>query len=75
MEECEIIDLKQQIDPKTKKPMKKKPLFVKSNAVVVARVQVRINNVDLFIIKNKTLHESEAYFCGEQCSRRGKGAG
>lgn len=40
VEECEILDLKQQIDPKTKKAMKKKPLFVKSNAVVVVRVQV-----------------------------------
>eukprot|EP00897_Mesotaenium_endlicherianum_P002530 jgi/Mesen1/2304/ME000155S01401 len=40
VEECEIIDLLQQIDPKTKKPMKKKPLFVKSNAVVHVRLQV-----------------------------------
>eukprot|EP00850_Spirogloea_muscicola_P008621 SM000046S16402 [mRNA] locus=s46:447826:452815:+ [translate_table: standard] len=39
VEECEIIDLLQQIDPKTKKPMKKKPLFVKSNAVIMARIQ------------------------------------
>ncbi|XP_031406060.1 eukaryotic peptide chain release factor GTP-binding subunit ERF3A-like isoform X3 [Punica granatum] len=40
VEECEIVELLQQIDPKTKKPMKKKVLFVKSNAVVVCRVQV-----------------------------------
>ncbi|XAR58344.1 Protein-synthesizing GTPase [Bertholletia excelsa] len=43
MEECEIVELLQQIDPKTKKPMKKKVLFVKNGAVVVCRVQV--NNV------------------------------
>ena len=41
VEECEIISLLHQIDPKTKKPMKKKPLFVKSGAVVVDKVQVR----------------------------------
>ncbi|CAK9179809.1 unnamed protein product [Ilex paraguariensis] len=40
VEECEIVELMQQIDPKTKKPMKKKPLFVKNGAVVVCRVQV-----------------------------------
>ncbi|XP_022850074.1 eukaryotic peptide chain release factor GTP-binding subunit ERF3A-like isoform X2 [Olea europaea var. sylvestris] len=40
VEECEIVELKQQIDPKTKKPMKKKPLFVKNGAVVVCRIQV-----------------------------------
>eukprot|EP00252_Welwitschia_mirabilis_P023428 TRINITY_DN660_c0_g1_i1.p1 TRINITY_DN660_c0_g1~~TRINITY_DN660_c0_g1_i1.p1 ORF type:complete len:675 (-),score=129.06 TRINITY_DN660_c0_g1_i1:417-2384(-) len=40
VEECEIIQLLEQIDQKTKKPMKKKPLFVKSGAVVVCRVQV-----------------------------------
>ncbi|CAI9113495.1 OLC1v1014107C1 [Oldenlandia corymbosa var. corymbosa] len=40
VEECEIVELKQQIDPKTRKPMKKKPLFVKNNAIVVCRVQV-----------------------------------
>ncbi|KAK4280727.1 hypothetical protein QN277_012309 [Acacia crassicarpa] len=40
VEECEIVDLLQQIDPKAKKPMKKKPLFVKNGAVVVCRVQV-----------------------------------
>ncbi|XP_031092941.1 eukaryotic peptide chain release factor GTP-binding subunit ERF3A isoform X1 [Ipomoea triloba] len=40
VEECEIVDLMQQIDPKTKKPMKKKPLFVKNGAFVVCRLQV-----------------------------------
>lgn len=40
VEECEIIELLQQIDPKTLKPMKKKPLFVKSGAVVLVRIQV-----------------------------------
>lgn len=40
VEECEIVDLLQQIDPKAKKPMKKKPLFVKNGAFVVCRVQV-----------------------------------
>ncbi|KAG9143871.1 hypothetical protein Leryth_011511 [Lithospermum erythrorhizon] len=40
VEECEIVELRQQIDPKTKKPMKKRPLFVKNGAVVVCRVQV-----------------------------------
>jgi len=34
VEECEIVELLQQIDPKTKKPMKKKVLFVKTSAVV-----------------------------------------
>ncbi|XP_047317128.1 eukaryotic peptide chain release factor GTP-binding subunit ERF3A [Impatiens glandulifera] len=40
VEECEIVELMQQIDPKTKKPMKKKVLFVKNGAVVVCRIQV-----------------------------------
>ncbi|KAK4802656.1 hypothetical protein SAY86_000859 [Trapa natans] len=40
VEECEIVELLQQIDPKTKKRMKKKVLFVKTNAVVFCRVQV-----------------------------------
>ena len=40
VEECEIVELMQQIDPKTKKLMKKKPLFVKNGAVVVCRIQV-----------------------------------
>lgn len=44
VEECEIMQLVEQIDPKTKKPMKKKVLFVKTGAVVVARIQV----LDLF---------------------------
>ncbi|KAF5193431.1 Elongation factor 1-alpha [Thalictrum thalictroides] len=40
VDECEIVSLLQQIDPKTKKPMKKKVLFVKNGAVVVCRIQV-----------------------------------
>ncbi|KAI4347233.1 hypothetical protein L6164_008062 [Bauhinia variegata] len=40
VEECEIVELLQQIDPKTKKPVKKKILFVKNGAVVVCRIQV-----------------------------------
>ncbi|KAK4800519.1 hypothetical protein SAY86_021006 [Trapa natans] len=40
VEECEIVELLQEIDPKTKKPKKKKVLFVKTNAVVVCRIQV-----------------------------------
>ncbi|KAK7320152.1 hypothetical protein RJT34_04886 [Clitoria ternatea] len=40
VEECEIVELLQQIDPKTRKPMKKKVLFVKNGAVVMCRVQV-----------------------------------
>ncbi|WCJ42040.1 GTP binding Elongation factor Tu family protein [Euphorbia peplus] len=40
VEECEIVELLHQIDPKTKKPMKKKILFVKNGAVVLCRVQV-----------------------------------
>ncbi|KAL4554230.1 hypothetical protein LXL04_039661 [Taraxacum kok-saghyz] len=40
VEECEIIELMQQIDPKTRKPMKKKVLFVKNGAAVICRIQV-----------------------------------
>ncbi|KAG4950915.1 hypothetical protein JHK82_045863 [Glycine max] len=40
VEECEIVELLQQIDTKTKKPLKKKVLFVKNGAVVVYHVQV-----------------------------------
>ncbi|KAL2940394.1 Eukaryotic peptide chain release factor GTP-binding subunit ERF3A [Bienertia sinuspersici] len=40
VEECEIVELMHQIDLKTRKPMKKKVLFVKNNAAVVCRVQV-----------------------------------
>ncbi|KAG5522547.1 hypothetical protein RHGRI_034641 [Rhododendron griersonianum] len=42
VEECEIVELMQQIDPKTKKPMKKKILFVKNGAVVICRMQVSV---------------------------------
>lgn len=40
VEECEIMELLEQIDPRTKKPMKKKILFVKTGAVVMCRIQV-----------------------------------
>ncbi|XP_056170536.1 uncharacterized protein LOC115665764 isoform X1 [Syzygium oleosum] len=40
VEECEIIELLQQIDPKTKKPLKRNVLFVKNGAVVICRIQV-----------------------------------
>ncbi|XP_059453395.1 uncharacterized protein LOC132183941 isoform X2 [Corylus avellana] len=40
VEECEIVELLHQIDPKTKKPIKKKVLFVKNGAFVVCRIQV-----------------------------------
>ncbi|CAH2037057.1 unnamed protein product [Thlaspi arvense] len=40
VEECEIIELISQIDMKTRKPMKKKVLFVKNGAAVVCRIQV-----------------------------------
>ncbi|CAK9257792.1 unnamed protein product [Sphagnum jensenii] len=40
VEECEIMGLLHQIDPKTKRPIRKKILFVKSGAVVVVRLQV-----------------------------------
>ncbi|XP_024641755.1 eukaryotic peptide chain release factor GTP-binding subunit ERF3A isoform X2 [Medicago truncatula] len=40
VEECEVIELISQIDPKTRKPMKKKVLFVKNGAGVVCRIQV-----------------------------------
>ena len=39
-EECEVIALLGQIDPKTKKRMKKKTLFVKSGSIVDCRIQV-----------------------------------
>lgn len=40
VEECEIVELIHQIDLKTKKPMKKKILFVKNGAIVLCRIQV-----------------------------------
>lgn len=40
VEDSEIVELLSQIDPKTKKPMKKKILFVKNGAIVVCRIQV-----------------------------------
>ncbi|KAA8542769.1 hypothetical protein F0562_023921 [Nyssa sinensis] len=38
-EECEIVKLMQQIDPKTRKPMKGKVLFVKNGAVIICHIQ------------------------------------
>ncbi|XP_074371102.1 uncharacterized protein LOC141712169 isoform X1 [Apium graveolens] len=40
VEECEIVELMKQIDLKTKKPMKKKVLFVKNGAIVLCRIEV-----------------------------------
>nr|GEU55239.1 eukaryotic peptide chain release factor GTP-binding subunit ERF3A [Tanacetum cinerariifolium] len=40
VEEHEFIELMQQIDPKTRKPCKKKVLFMKNGAVVIYRIQV-----------------------------------
>jgi peptide chain release factor subunit 3 len=40
VEEGEIVELMQQIDMKTRKPMKKKVLFVKAGAIVLCRIQV-----------------------------------
>ncbi len=45
VEECEIMGLLHQIDPKTKKPIRKKILFVKSGAVVVVRLQVCVHDI------------------------------
>ncbi|XP_077235804.1 translation elongation factor EF1A/initiation factor IF2gamma family protein [Tasmannia lanceolata] len=50
VEECEIVELLQEIDPKTRKPKRKKVLFVKNGAVVVCRIQV--NN--LICVENFT---------------------
>eukprot|EP00243_Klebsormidium_subtile_P004384 TRINITY_DN18366_c0_g1_i1.p1 TRINITY_DN18366_c0_g1~~TRINITY_DN18366_c0_g1_i1.p1 ORF type:complete len:761 (-),score=242.13 TRINITY_DN18366_c0_g1_i1:546-2828(-) len=41
VEECEVVELLSQIDPKTRKKLKKKPLFVKGNTVVTCRIQVQ----------------------------------
>ncbi|CAN0902277.1 Eukaryotic peptide chain release factor GTP-binding subunit ERF3A [Linum grandiflorum] len=40
VEECEVTELIQQIDPRTKEPMKRKPFFVKDDAIIVCRIQV-----------------------------------
>ncbi|BBH04157.1 Translation elongation factor EF1A/initiation factor IF2gamma family protein [Prunus dulcis] len=42
VEECEIIELISQMDPKTKKPMKKHIRFVKNGAVVVCKIQEKL---------------------------------
>ena len=58
MEECEIVELLQQIDPKTKKPMRKRVLFVKNGAIVLCRIQVGfvallvINFTQHFLLEN-----------------------
>jgi peptide chain release factor subunit 3 len=50
VEECEIMGLIHLIDPKTKKPIRKKVLFVKSGAVVVVRIQVGTHPVLLLLM-------------------------
>ena len=40
VEECEIMELLEQIDPRTNKPMKKKIIFTKTGAVVVPRYTI-----------------------------------
>lgn len=40
VEECEIVELLEEIDIKTRKPKKKKPLFVKNGAIIKCRIQV-----------------------------------
>ncbi|XP_071709900.1 uncharacterized protein [Rutidosis leptorrhynchoides] len=40
VEVCEILELMQQIDSKTREPMKKKAFFVKNGAIVICRIQV-----------------------------------
>jgi len=40
VEECEIMRLIHLIDPKTKKPIRKKLLYVKHGAIVVVRILV-----------------------------------
>ena len=40
VEECAIMELLEQIDPRTNKPMKKKIIFVKTGAVVVPRYTI-----------------------------------
>lgn len=41
VEECEIVEMIKQFDSRTKKPMKKKVVFVKNEAVVLCRIQVK----------------------------------
>lgn len=40
VEECEVVKLVHQIDPKTKQPMKKKAAFVKSGTLVTCHIAV-----------------------------------
>ncbi|GLT87673.1 hypothetical protein SLE2022_057400 [Rubroshorea leprosula] len=62
VEECEIVELLQQIDPKTKKPKKKKVLFVKNGAVVVCHIQI-LHNLEglLFELKEKQLQWAKSW--------------
>jgi len=60
VEECEVIELLQQIDPKTKKPMKKRPLFVKTDAVVVVKLQVQYTTST---VQNSTVQYSIELYC------------
>ncbi|GLT87698.1 hypothetical protein SLE2022_057640 [Rubroshorea leprosula] len=62
VEECEIVELLQQIDPKTKKPKKKKVLFVKNGAVVVCHIQI-LHNLEglLFELKEKQLQWEKSW--------------
>jgi translation elongation factor EF-1alpha len=53
VEECEIVELLQQIDPKTKKPMRKRVLFVKNGAIVLCRIQV---GFFALLVRNFTQH-------------------
>lgn len=39
-EECEVVALHHQIDPKTKEPIKKKCLFLKSGSIALVRIQL-----------------------------------
>lgn len=43
------MELLHQIDPKTKKPIRKKVLFVKNGAVVVVRIQVG-NSYSFYVV-------------------------
>lgn len=64
VEECEIIELLQQMDPKTRKPMKKRVLFVKNNAIVKCRVQVHNFILDLLKLNSGvvSMHKTQIGF-------------
>eukprot|EP00899_Mesostigma_viride_P021619 jgi/Mesvir1/29459/Mv23034-RA.1 len=40
VEECEVVELLTEMDHKTKKPKKKKPMFVKSGSLVTCRIEL-----------------------------------